>query len=106
MAQTLLAMKSYPAALEASRAALALRERAVQAHGDNVVWQQDLAVTRQLVGDVLLAQRDEAGARLEYQQALDLLAPLAAGEPAGGELHLAQRTLRVRLARISAARSR
>ncbi len=106
VAQTLLAMKSYPAALEASRAALALRERAVQAHGDNVVWQQDLAVTRQLVGDVLLAQRDEAGARLEYQQALDLLAPLAAGEPAGGELHLAQRTLRVRLARISAARSR
>jgi tetratricopeptide (TPR) repeat protein len=68
-------------ALQSYKAALAIAERLVKSNPDIAGWQNDLASTRNNIGDVLKAQGNLTGALEAYKAALDIVERLDKSDP-------------------------
>jgi tetratricopeptide (TPR) repeat protein len=69
------------AALAAYRASLEIRARLAAADPGNALWQRDLSVSHDRIGDVLSAQGDLTAALAAYRASLEIRARLAAADP-------------------------
>ncbi|MBS0150261.1 MAG: tetratricopeptide repeat protein, partial [Nitrospira sp.] len=70
-----------PAALTAYHEARAIREMLAARDRANTEWQQDLAVSHDRIGEVLVAQGDLPAALTAYHKALAIREMLAARDP-------------------------
>ena len=68
-------------ALDAFRAALALRAGLAAHDPDNGEWQRQVSISHTSLGDVMKAQGDLASAREEFRVAMNISASLAARDP-------------------------
>src|ERR1700731_1729393 len=60
--------RNLPEALISYQAGLAIRDRLAKSDPGNALWQRDLSVAYEKVGDVLRAEGDFAGALTSYRE--------------------------------------
>ena len=85
-------------ALGAYRKGLGIAEELAARNPANAVWQRDLSVSHNRIGNVLVAQGDGAGALGAYRKGLGIAEELAARDPANAEW---QRDLIVSFVKLS-----
>ena len=73
------------AALQSYRDSLAIIERLAKSDTGNAVWQRDLSLSYERIGNVQLAQSDLAGALASYREGLAIRERLAKSDPGNAD---------------------